>query len=171
METSPNKLRVMVDANILIAGTIWPRWPYEVLRHALRQDFQMVLSNYIIQQSRTQIQRIFPDHIDRFDKFLQNSVYDLVDDPTYDEVSQNLDLVRDSTDVPVALAAIKGRVDILVSEDKDLSVQDVSTEKLRKELRVMISGTFLREIMGWKSEMLEAVRKRTWRDFDLGDTS
>ena len=28
--------RVMLDANVLIAGSVWPRWPYEVLQHALR---------------------------------------------------------------------------------------------------------------------------------------
>ena len=49
-------LRVMVDANILIAGVVWPRWPYEVLRHALRGDFRLVLSEYVIQQARRRIQ-------------------------------------------------------------------------------------------------------------------
>ena len=29
------KLRVMVDTTVL-AGIIWPRFPYEVLQHALR---------------------------------------------------------------------------------------------------------------------------------------
>jgi predicted nucleic acid-binding protein len=44
MEQTQPELRVMVDANILIAGSVWPRWPYEVLQHALRGDFGLVLS-------------------------------------------------------------------------------------------------------------------------------
>ena len=161
------KLRVMVDANILIAGSVWPRWPYEVLQHSLRGDFQLVLSEYILQQARTHIRRRFPNHADQFDKFLQACEYELVADPTPEQVAQNLDLVRDPSDVPVALAAIHARVNYLVSEDKDLTVQDKTTAKLRQELNVLISGTFLREVMGWNSEGLEKIRHRTWRDIPM----
>lgn len=34
-----NPLRAMVDANVLIAGTAWPRFSYEVLSHAAQGDF------------------------------------------------------------------------------------------------------------------------------------
>jgi predicted nucleic acid-binding protein len=81
MEITHRDLGVMVDANILIAGSVWPRWPYEVLQHALRGDFQLVLSDYILQQ---------------------------------------------------ALIHIRARVDYLVSEDKDLTVQDETTVRLRQ---------------------------------------
>ena len=56
-----HKLRIMVDANILIAGTGWPRFPYEVLQHALRGDFTLVLSPFVIEESRRHIHRILPD--------------------------------------------------------------------------------------------------------------
>jgi putative PIN family toxin of toxin-antitoxin system len=164
MEPTQPELRVMVDANILIAGSIWPRWPYEVLQHALRGDFQLVLSDYILQQAHTHIQRRFFYHVDQFDKFLQACEYELVADPTREQVTQNLDLVRDPSDVPVALAAIQAGVDYLISEDKDLTVQDETTARMHLELKVRISGTFLREVMGWSSEDLEKVRNRTWRD-------
>jgi len=36
-------LRVMADANILIAGLLFPRWFHEFLRHALKEDFRLVL--------------------------------------------------------------------------------------------------------------------------------
>ena len=51
-------------------------------------------------------------------------------------------------------------------EDKDLSVQDESTARLRKRLKVLTAGTFLREVMGWTSEQLEQVRGRSWRDLE-----
>jgi predicted nucleic acid-binding protein len=44
MDSPATDLRVMVDANILIAGVVWPRFPYEVLRHALKGDCQLILS-------------------------------------------------------------------------------------------------------------------------------
>lgn len=83
-------LRVFVDANILVAGSVWPRWPY--------------------------------------------------------------------------LAAIEAGADCLVSEDKDLTVRDESTAELRRLLPVYLSGTFLREMMGWSTEQLERVRGRTWQN-------
>ena len=39
MATDEKTLRGMVDANILIAGSVWPRWPFKVLQHAIRGDF------------------------------------------------------------------------------------------------------------------------------------
>ena len=68
------------------------------------------------------------------------------------------------SDVAIALAAIAAKVDYLVSEDKDLTVQDATTAELRRHLKVRLSGTFLREVMGWTSEKLEGIRHRTWDD-------
>ena len=73
--------------------------------------------------------------------------------------------MRDITDVPVALAAIEAGVDCLVSEDKDLTVRDETTVELRRRVPIYLSGTFLREMMGWSTEQLEAVRGRKWTDF------
>lgn len=164
MEPTGTELRVMVDANILIAGSVWPRCPYEVLQHALRGDFRLVLSEYVLHQARTHIHKRFPQQADLFDQFLQSCDFELVPDPSQEEVEKDIDLVRDPSDVPVALAAIHAKVNYLVSEDKDLTVQDKSTARLRQELNVLLSGTFLRQVMGWTGENLEKIRNRTWRD-------
>ncbi|MBN1669055.1 MAG: PIN domain-containing protein, partial [Anaerolineales bacterium] len=169
MDQTPPELRVMVDANILIAGSVWPRWPYEVLQHALRGDFRLVLCEYVIQQARRRIQARFPVYVEPFDGLLEACRYEWVADPSREQVAQHHDLVRDLTDVPVALAAINARVDYLVSEDKDLTVRDETTAKLHQSLSVMVSGAFLREVMGWSSEALEEVRRRTWRDIQSPD--
>jgi len=164
MANEQAKLRVMVDANILISGTAWPRWPYEVLQHALRGDFQLVLSQYVIDQAQRHFRGRFADHAPSFTAFLQSCGYELVADPTKEEVRQNQDLVRDVTDVPIALAAINAQVDYLVSEDKDLTEQDEATAVLRQSLTVYLSGTFLREVMAWSTEDLAQVRRRSWHD-------
>ncbi len=164
MEELGRKLRVMVDANVLFAATFWPRWPYEVIQHALKGDFQLVLAPVVIDQVRDTILARFPTEIEQFETLLQLTGYEEVPDPSPASVRRNLDLVRDETDVPVALAAINARVDYLVSEDKDLTSKDETTAKLRKRLTVLLSGTFLREAMGWASEELEQVRGRTWQD-------
>ena len=160
------KLRVFTDANILFAGSSFPRWSYEVLQHALDEDYRLVLCPLVIDSARRHLQKRFPEQLDRFEKFLKRADYELVPDPTPQEVSANHKLVRDASDIGVALAAIAAKVDYVVSEDKDLSAQDETTSELRHHIKVFIAGTFLRDIMGWTSEELEKIRHRTWDDMD-----
>lgn len=155
-------MRVMVDANVLVAGSVFPRWPYEVLRHALRGDFELVLCPLVVEEARRALQRVFPDHLPLFDAFLLLCPYEAVSDPTPEEVVQNDGLVRDPSDIPVALAAINAKVDYLVSNDKDLTAEDESTERLRQLVRPIQVGTFLKEVMGWKDNELEKIRRRNW---------
>lgn len=164
MADEQGKLRVFVDANILVAGNVWPRWPYEVLQHALKGDYQLVLNSYVIEEARRALIARFPKEINRFDAFLTTCDYEAAAIPTAEAVHANAALVRDITDVPVALAAIEAGVDCLVSEDKDLTVRDQTTDELRRREAIYLSGTFLREIMGWTTEQLEAVRGRKWTD-------
>ena len=114
---APNRadLRVMVDANILIAGSLWPRWPYEVLQHALAGDFQLVLSPYVIAQARRFLEKDFPEQAGQLDDLLEAAQCEMAPDPTREQVAARANLVRDASDVPVALAAIQSKVDFLVS--------------------------------------------------------
>ena len=156
----------MLDANILIAGSVWPRWPHEILEHAERRDFKLILSPFIIEQARRPINRRFVSGRSRFERFLRHARYELAAEVSEQDVKNHRDLVRDMTDVPVALAAINARADYLVSEDKDLTVRDDTTTELRRNVTVLLSGTFLREVMGWSSDQLEAIRHRTWHDLN-----
>jgi predicted nucleic acid-binding protein len=154
----------MVDANILIAGNVWPRWSYEILQHASRKDFSLVLSPLVIYQAKRRMISRFPANLLQYEKFLESCEYELIRDPTTAQIAANLRLVRDLTDLPIVLAAINTKVDYLVSEDKDLSAINETTRDLQKQLKVYISGSYLREVMGWTSEELESVKKRNWQD-------
>jgi predicted nucleic acid-binding protein len=88
--------------------------------------------------------------------------YELIPDPDREEVAANADLVRDPTDVPIALAAITAGADYLVTNDKDLTDMDETTAVLRQRIHPIIVGRFLREVMGWDSEELERIRTRNW---------
>lgn len=164
MADGGKKIRVLTDANILFAGASFPRWPREVLRHAVAGDYQLVLCPLIIQQARRNLQKRFPDYLDRFEEILQAVDYELVSDPTPEDIEANQNLVRDLSDVAIALTAINAKVDYLVSEDKDLTAQDKTTAELRRQVKAIVSGTFLREVMGWTSEQLEAIRHRKWSE-------
>jgi len=156
----------MVDTSVLLSGIVWPRWPYEVLQHSLRGDFQLVLSQIIIREARRIFREKFPTYAQDFEDFLSECVYEEVSSPYADEVRANQDLMRDITDVPIALSAIKADVDYFVSEDKDFTARDETTARLHEQLNVLLSGTFLREVMGWTSEELEVIRGRKWSDLE-----
>ncbi len=166
MVSGPTKARVMVDATVLIAGSGWPRWPREVLLAGLRGEFQLVLCPYVIEQARRNLRERFPEHLGRFGEFLSRAPFELAPDPSAEEVTSHVGLVRDDSDLPLVLSAITAQVDYLVSEDKDLTATDATTERLRQRLTVLLSGTFLRQVMGWSSEDLERIRHRIWKDLE-----
>lgn len=166
IETSETAtLRIMVDANVLIAGMTYPRFPYEVLQHALAGDYQLVLSPRIIQEAEVAVTKLFPAFAERFGAFLAKSQYEAVAVPTEEAIQAHMTLVRDVKDVHVALAAIEGKVDFLITQDRDFTDRDETTAELHQQINVILPAAFLRQHMGWTSEALEAIRQRTWSDF------
>jgi predicted nucleic acid-binding protein len=160
------KRRVFLDANILIRGITLPRFPYEVLRHAARGDFVPVFSPLVLDSARRYVQELFPDHQEAFEVLLVLLDYELAPDPSADEVAAHAGLVRDAKDIPVALAVIQAGVDYLVSTDRDFTDQAETTAELRKRLTPIRVGSFLREVMGWRSEELSAIERRRWPDLE-----
>ncbi len=167
MTLPPTKrLRVMVDANVLVAGIAWPRLSYELLRHAVQSDFRLVLSSTVIAETRYTLAKLSPASINSgaFEDFLKTTPYEPVNSPTPAEIAAQADLVRDPKDVHVALAASTAHVDFLVTQDKDFIDHDESTRKVQQLLNIRTPGQFLLESMGWTNEALEKLRKRTWLD-------
>lgn len=96
--------------------------------------------------------------------FLERSRHEELPVPRTDDVVQNLDLVRSEKDVPIALALLTADVDIFVTSDRDLTEPAATAERFRERVRVMLPAVFLREVVGWSSEALEAIRNRTWEE-------
>lgn len=159
-QPTPNLLRVMVDANVLVAGLGWPRWPYALLQHAVAGDYQLVLSPYVVEEARRHLARLAPESLPDLEQFLLLSQYEDVPDPTPAALAAHQDWVRDAKDVPVAVAALQAQVDYLISNDKDLT----ESAELTRRLPVLLPAVFLREVMGWSSQELESIRHRTWQE-------
>lgn len=160
-------LRVAVDTNVLLSGIIWPRWPHAVLQHALQDDFQLVLPQIVIMEARRNMQRRFPNFLSEFELFLSLVNYELVPIPSSEAVRSAQNLMRQVEDVPVALSVIAAKVDYFVTSDKDFTDQHQSTQQIREAIPgILLPAVFLRDVMNWSSEQLEAVRYRTWLDLD-----
>jgi len=163
----PRRLRVFADANVLIRGVTFPRYPYEILRLAARRKIVLVLSPLVLDDARRYLAELFPEHLPKLDGFLATALVEVVPDPEPDKVAAHRDLVRDVKDVPVVLAAAHAQVDFLLSTDADLTDVNESTEGLRRLMapgRVMKVGAFLDEIMGWSHSRLNTISKRRWSE-------
>ncbi len=60
---TPRRLRVFVDANILIRGITFPRYPYEILRLAARHVIVLVVSPSVLADARRYLSLLFPEHL------------------------------------------------------------------------------------------------------------
>ena len=74
-------LRVFLDANILIRGITFPRFPYEVLRHAARGDFVPIFSPIVLDSARYYVRERFPQHLPALEMLLELLDYELAPDP------------------------------------------------------------------------------------------
>lgn len=63
----PNRLRVFVDANVLIRGITFPRYPYEILRLAAQHKIILVISPSVLADARYYLTTLFPDHLSKLD--------------------------------------------------------------------------------------------------------
>lgn len=160
------KPRIFLDANILIRGVTFPRFPYEVLRHAARKELVAVVCPLALDSARLYVRERFPDHLGALEAFLELVELEVVPDPTLEEVGANAGLVRDRKDIPVALAAIAAGAEYLVSTDRDFTDLDDSTVELRRRIRPLAVGAFLHEVMGWSHESLSAIERRRWSDLE-----
>jgi putative PIN family toxin of toxin-antitoxin system len=108
-------LRVMADANVLFSAYGWPRFPFEVLQHAVNKDYQLVLSPAIINEAYQALREYFGETQARnFLTFLADTNYEEVETPSIENIAANMSLIRDPKDVHVALAAINAKVDYLL---------------------------------------------------------
>lgn len=156
------RLRVALDANVLIAGTRLPRWPYEVLQAALAGYFDLVLPEQVIAEAKRHT--TIPGQADALESFLADTRYEELPMPPTEAVLENVDLVRSRKDVPIAMALLDGEVDIFVTSDRDFTDPDATSQRFHDRVRVMLPAVFLRDVLGWGTEALEAIRNRNRED-------
>jgi len=68
----------MLDTNVLVAGIGWPRWPREVLLAGLRGEIRLVLSQYVLDQTRRILARRFPARQQLFEDFIAQALIEEV---------------------------------------------------------------------------------------------
>jgi putative PIN family toxin of toxin-antitoxin system len=152
----------MIVTNVLISGIIFPRFAFEILNLAFKQEIRLFLPETVLEEAKVKVRDKFPDLSPELEKLLSNCPFELIPDPEEGEVIKNKGLVRDESDIPIILSAIQAKVDFFITGDKDIIGDNEAVKKIEKYFLPLSCTTFLREIMCWSDEDLEKIRLRKW---------
>jgi hypothetical protein len=131
------------------------------MRAAIAGPFDLALPAQAIAEARRHLDGT---SLEALEHFLSTAAFELIESPPDEVVAANLDLVRSRKDVPIALALLEAGVEVLVTNDRDFTDDGATAERFSRQVRVLLPAVFLREIAGWTSEALEAIRDRRWAD-------
>jgi predicted nucleic acid-binding protein len=119
------KKNIFLDSSALIAGVISETGAAHVLLQlGESEDILLTVSDMVIVESERAIARKSPRSLDDFRKALKTSNLSIVPDAPAEDVAANLYLIRDPNDVPILLAAMKAKVDYLVTHDDKHFLRD-----------------------------------------------
>src|SRR5581483_8111879 len=132
VKLEPGKLRVLVDTNVWYSAILYGGKPEEV-GTICRQRYQLVSSQYIVDELLTLLKEVGTPYRWRnnLEKVLKRIML-LVEPPDFSGIS------RDPKDDPIISAAITGKCDFLITNDKDLLELGV-----HNELHILKSADFL----------------------------
>ena len=131
---------------------------------ALAGDFRLVLAPQTVREVLRWAERKGGARRQVIETFLVDVDFEMAPDVTREDIEAHRDTIRDETDIPILLAAIRAGVDYLVTNDKDFHDERTKAFLAQHGVTVMVVGTFLHEVMGWRSEDLERIRHREWND-------
>jgi predicted nucleic acid-binding protein len=139
------KLNIFLDSSALIAGAISESGAAHVLLNLGETgDITLIASELVILESERSIARKSPGNLDDLRQLIKSSNLRIVPNPTRREVESNLYLIKDPTDVPILIAAMKAKVDYLVTHNRRHFLDDPKVAEL-SGLRIGTPG----DVLAW----------------------
>lgn len=120
-------MRVMLDTNVLITVLLSSKRMNELLTD-ICEKHTLVLSPYILDELKEVVIKKFPKRSKKLENILSEVSYELVENMTPKKQFK----IRDPKDIPVITGAINGRVDVLITGDKDFDEVKLSNLKIIK---------------------------------------
>ena len=119
-------MRIMLDTNVIISIIIFNSKTLKDLLIKINDNYNLVLSSVVIDELYSVINEKFPSKTNSVNIFLNKLKFELYKLPIKDYYKNTTD-IRDKTDLPVLNSAIKSKVDIFITGDKDFL--DISIKK------------------------------------------
>ncbi len=124
-------MRIMVDTNIIISAIRNPNGtPFAAYAKASQSPYKIILCDQIVDEVRRVFNRKFPDSIPLIERFFTWALFEVVSTPGQEEVDEKENMIRDVNDRPILRAALKAKVDVLITGDRDFLESGVETPKI-----------------------------------------
>jgi putative PIN family toxin of toxin-antitoxin system len=144
MPRSKRKIKVFIDANCLIAAILSPTGgSFALIEKALKGEFELYLSEYVLEETFSVLKEKYPQNLIIFNLLIGKIKYKLLTEPTQKEVEELIRYI-DFKDAPVLASAIKGKVDFLITLDKEHFIENPKLKKLKLPFKIMTPGDFLK---------------------------
>jgi len=145
------KFKIFLDSSALIAGAISDSGAAHILLNlGESRDIVLIISELVIVESERSIARKSPNNLDDLRSLIRLSNLRIVENPSPKEVEANLYLISDPTDVPILVAAMKAKVDFLVTHNRKHFLDDPKVEE-RSGMRIGTPG----DALAWLRDNLE----------------
>ena len=144
------KFNIFLDSSALIAGAISDSGAAHVLLNlGESQDIVLTVSELVIIETERAMAKKAPGNLNDLRSLIKSSNLRIVDNPAKEEVEANLYLINDPNDVPILLAAMKARVDYLVTHNRKHFLDDPKVTEI-SGLRIGTPG----DVLAWLRENL-----------------
>jgi predicted nucleic acid-binding protein len=144
------KFNIFLDSSALIAGAISESGAAHVLLNlGESQDIILIVSELVILESERSMAKKAPSNLNDLRSLIKSSNLRIVDNPTKEEVEANLYLINDPNDVPILLAAMKAKVDYLVTHNRKHFLDNPKVAEM-SGLRIGTPGN----VLAWLRENL-----------------
>jgi putative PIN family toxin of toxin-antitoxin system len=111
-------IRVFLDASVLFAACYSQTGSSrELIRQAIRGKIQIVVSQHVLKEVVKNLAQKAPGALPTFQRFVDLVAPEMAENPTVEELKQAADYIH-LKDAPIVAAAVKARVDYLVTWDR-----------------------------------------------------
>lgn len=144
------KFNIFLDSSALIAGIISKNGAaYVLLTLGEQEEILLTISEMVITESERSIAKKAPKNLTDLRKAIKTANLEIVQDPSPEEKEANLYLINDPDDVPILLAAMKAKVDWLVTHNRKHFLDDPKVAE-KSRLRIGTPG----DVLAWLRERL-----------------
>lgn len=137
-------MRVFLDASVLFAAAYsTTRASREIIRQGMRGRIELVASELVFREARRNLEVKAPEALPDLEAFHRAVTFEMVR-PSREEIEEAMVYTADK-DAPVVAAALRARVDCLVSLDREHLV-GVPEVIQRSGLTILLPGDFLKDV-------------------------
>ena len=144
------RVNIFLDSSAWIAGVLSSTGAaHALLMFGEDETILLTVSEWVVRESEEALNQKSPKNIKALRNSLLTSKFQIVPDPSDEEIQANLYLVEDRNDVPVLLAAIIAKVDYLATHDHKHFLDDPKVAE-RAGIKIGTPG----DVLAWIRENL-----------------